>query len=73
MFSAEQTAKGVVYLQRTYSRLEEIGKKFGVIGETLISVSSKLDSLVKNLAPMSEIYENLQEMNKILKRLTPKA
>lgn len=72
MFSAEQTAKGVFYLQRTYSKLEDIGTKFGVIGTTLTDVSTKLDSLVSNLAPMSQINGNLVEMNKTLKLLIKK-
>jgi hypothetical protein len=72
MFSAEQTAKGVVYLQRTYQKLSDIEAKFGVIGTTLTSVSSKLDSLVDKLTPMSEINVNLKEMNGTLKELIEK-
>ena len=72
MFSAEQTAKGVVYLQRTYSKLEDIETKFGLIGVTLTSVSTKLDSLIANLAPMKEINHNLVEMNLTLNRLIEK-
>jgi hypothetical protein len=70
MFTAEQTAKGVVYLQRTHQKLEDIEAKFGVIGATLGSVSTKLDSLITNLAPMNDINNNLKEMNKTLKQLT---
>ena len=72
MFNDEQTAKGVIYLQRTYAKLDEIEKKFGVIGTTLTSVSTKLDSLVTSLAPMNEINNNLVEMNKTLKLLIAK-
>ncbi len=72
MFSAEQTAKGVVYLQKTYSKLEDIEAKFGVIGVTLTNVSTKLDSLVTNLAPMKEINDNLVVMNGTLKKLIEK-
>ena len=72
MFTAEQAAKSVVYLQRTYAKLDEIEKKFGVIGATLTSVSTKLDSLVTSLAPMNEINNNLIEMNKTLKLLITK-
>jgi hypothetical protein len=70
MFSAEQTAKGVIYLQQTYQKLVDVESKFGAIGTTLSNVSSKLDSLVDNLAPMSDISSNLVEMNKTLKQLT---
>ena len=72
MFNAEQTAKGVIYLQRTCAKLDEVEKKFGVIGTTLTSVSAKLDSLVTSLAPMNEINNNLVEMNKTLKLLIAK-
>ena len=72
MFTAEQAAKSVIYLQRTSAKLDEIEKKFGVIGTTLTSVSTKLDSLVTSLAPMNEINNNLIEMNKTLKLLITK-
>jgi hypothetical protein len=72
MFTAEQAAKSVVYLQRTYAKLENIEEKFGTIGTTLTSVSNKLDSLVNSLAPVSEINNSLVEMNKTLKLLIEK-
>ncbi len=59
-------------MQRTSAKLDEIEKKFGVIGTTLTSVSAKLDSLVTSLAPMNEINNNLIEMNKTLKLLITK-
>lgn len=59
-------------MQKTYAKLDEIEKKFGVIGATLTSVSTKLDSLVTSLAPMNEINNNLIEMNKTLKLLIAK-
>ena len=50
MFNAEQTAKGVTYLQMTYNKLEEIDTKFGAISKGLSAVASKLDDLVNKTA-----------------------
>lgn len=72
MFSTEQTSKGVDYLQKTHDKLDHIDRKFGVISDKLSYSNKRLDTLVKNLTPMSEISATLQDISVTLKALRDK-
>jgi hypothetical protein len=49
MFNTEQISKGTGYLKMTYDKLEEIDKKFGVIGKSLQEIVVSLNEVVAAL------------------------
>jgi len=69
LFGAEQTAKGVGYLEKTYEKLGEIDRKFGAISEKLSYSNKSLDNLAKNMGSMSEINKTLKAINSTLQAL----
>lgn len=67
LFSVEQTAKGVNYLQLTYEKLNQVDAKFGVIGEGVRLSNERL----QKLDSLPEIEKTLERLAQILEKIAP--